>query len=328
MKLLLLPFLLLLSAAAPAPAEQALNFPSKDALVAFSAPDDWKVKVKNGRLFVLSPDGGDVFVEVTTLEAALDDDAAALKEAKATVVDDFKNLNLTPSEPTESQGLTLRLLDGTGMDDSGPALLNLALLKNPAAKHQILFSIIAPKAKAAAFGAACRAMIQSLRAPGANPPAAEAPAASAHTFTYPDEEMPDFSVAFPPDWKMSKNEEGTYVESPDKLVAINVILAEKSDLRNAEDSLMAKVGDRFAKITWNQGRSPEVSINETSGLTATFSHAQAATRQGNEPYSVNLLSYVRKKGNKVLILLCQNPLSALKEHAAALEAVLQSVKVR
>ncbi len=305
-------------------ADQSLHFPKEDPFISFSAPDDWKVENKGGSLFVVSPDGGDVILEVMTMEAGLDEDADALKEAKGTVDEDFEKLELTPGDPVEARGLVILPLGGEGVDESGPAHINMALIKHPDAEHPILFSIIASKENAAKHGAACGAMLNSISAPGA----AKAPAGEAQTFAYPDKDKPDFSVDFPADWKMSKTEEGTYVESPDKLVAMNVIMVDKADVSDAEETLKKKVGERFKEITWNQGKDPEVNKDEALGLTATFQNAQASDGEGTEKYAVNLVSYVRKSGDKSLILLCQNPLKALEKHGEAMEAVIKSIKVR
>ncbi|MFZ4595191.1 MAG: hypothetical protein ACOYOF_13120, partial [Verrucomicrobiaceae bacterium] len=183
------------------------------------------------------------------------------------------------------------------------------------------------KENAAKHGAACGAMLNSISAAAADKPKAKA-AAAVQTYSYPDKEKPDFAVDFPADWKMNSTDEGTYVESPDKLVAINVIMVDKTDVTDAEESLKKKVGERFKEILWNGGKDPEVNKDEALGLTATFNHAQASDGEGTEKYSVNLVTYVRKSGDKSLVLLCQNPLRALDKHGDAMEAVIKSIKVR
>jgi len=309
-------------------AEQSLVYPEKNPLVAFSVPDDWKTQVKHGSLFVVSPDGGDVIIEVSTLAAASDDDEAAVKEAKSTV-EDFKNLKLTESEPAKANGLIVTLIGGEGEDDSGRAHLNLALLKHPDAENPILFSLIASKENAEKYGAACGAIVDSLSAAGSAAPA-EAAAASddVQTFSYPDAKKPDFAIDFPAAWKVKDTDEGVYVESPDKLVAMNVIMVDKADLADAEETLKKKVGERFKEIVWNKGGDPEVNKDEALGLVAVFQHAAASDGEGTEKYSVNLVSYDRKSGDKSLILLVQNPLRAMDKHAEAMEAVVKSIKVR
>ncbi len=307
-----------------AEADQSLQFPKEDPLISFTAPADWKAEIKGGSLFVVSPDGGDVILEVMTMEAGLDDDAEALKEAKGIVAEDFEKLELTPGDPVEAHGLVILPLGGDGEDKSGPAHINMAVIKHPDAKHPILFSIIVSKENAAKYGDACGAMFNSINASGAE----TAPAGETQTYAYPDKDKPDFSVDFPADWKMNKTDEGTYVESPDKLIAMNVLIVDKADVSDAEETLKKKVGERFKEITWNQGNEPEVNKDEALGLTATFQNAQASDGEGTEKYGVNLVSYVRKSGDKSLILLCQNPLKALDKHAEAMEAVIKSIKVR
>lgn len=305
-------------------ADQSLHFPKEDPFISFTAPDGWKAETKGDSLFVVSPDGGDVILEVMTMEAGIDEDAEALKEAKGTVDEDFEKLELTPGDAVEARGLELLPFGGEGVDESGPAHITMVVIKHPKAEHPILFSIIASKDNAEKHEAACSAMLNSISAPGA----AKAPSGETQTYAYPDKDKPDFSVDFPADWKMNPTEEGAYVESPDKLVAMNVIIVDKADVADAEETLKKKVGDRFKEITWNQGKDPEVNKDEALGLTATFHNAQASDGEGTEKYAVNLVSYVRKSGDKSLVLLCQHPLKALEVHAEALGGVIKSVKVR
>jgi len=309
-----------------AKADQSLGYPVKSPLITFTAPDDWEAKPKNGSLFVVSPDGGDVIVEAMAMEAAADDDEAAVKEATDTV-QDFKNLKLEKSDPAEANGLIVRLLGGEGEDASGSAHINMALIRHPESDHQILFSVIASKENAAKYGAAVGGMLNSISAAGKPQGAAPADDAS-RTFSYPDKAKPDFAVDFPGDWNMKETDEGVYVESPDKLVAMNVIMVDKADVADAGETLKKKVGERFQEILWNGGNEPEVNKDASLGVTATFQNAQASDGPGTEKYSVNLVTYVRESGDKALILLCQNPLRALDKHADAMEAVIKSIKVR
>ncbi len=130
MKISLLPCILVVCASF-AQADQTLNYPEKNPLVLFKVPDDWKPKISNGSLFVVSPDRGEVIVEVMALESSIKDDAAAVKEAKGTVEQDFKNRKFTKADPVENNGLTATLLGGEGEDKSGEAHINIVLLKHP-----------------------------------------------------------------------------------------------------------------------------------------------------------------------------------------------------
>lgn len=308
-------------------ASRTFGFPEENPLISFEVPEDWKVKWKNDSLFVVSPDGGDVIVEVMAMDAASDESEEALKEAKSTV-EDFKNLDLEVSDPAQANGLVLSMVGGSGEDSEGPALINMAVIKHPEVNRHILFSLIAAKENASKYGSDCGAMFNSLRVVSSENSAPADASASSKTFTYPDAEKPDFSIDFPADWEMKETDEGVYVESPDQLVAMNVIMVDKADVEDAEEVLKKKVGERFKEILWNGGKDPEVNKDEALGLTATFQNAQASDGEGTEAYSVNLVSYVRKSGDKALILLCQNPMRAIDKHAASMDAVLKSIKVR
>jgi len=45
-------------------------------------------------------------------------------------------------------------------------------------------------------------------------------------------------------------------------------------------------------------------------------------------YSVNIVEYVRAKGDKFLVLISQLPIKGLDEHADELEKIIRSIKVR
>jgi hypothetical protein len=324
----LLCFALTLISASLTHAEQTLGYPEEKPLITFDVPDDWEVKsqTQGGSLFVVSPDGGDVILEVMTMEAGLDDDEAAFAEAKGTVEEDFKNLELTPSDVVEAKGLMMRLVGGGGEDKSGEAHINMVLIKHPAAETQILFSIIASKENAAKHGAACGAMMESIAAVKAKPKAMAG--GKLQSFAYPDKDKPDFMVDYPADWVTKTTDEGAYVESPDKLVSLNLLMVPKDEVEIAQEALKKSIGERFKEIVWNEGNDPEVNKDADLGLTATFNNAQASDGDGTEKYSVNLISYVRKSGDKSLILLIQKPLRALEKHADAMESIIKSVKVR
>lgn len=317
--------LALLATAQLSIAAQTVGFPQDNPLITFDAPSDWKVKWKNDSLFVVSPDGGGVIVEVMPMEAAIDDEDAAIAEAKKTVDQDFKNLTLEKSGTTETNGILASLIGGEGEDKSGAAHINMVLIKHPRSPNQILFSLIASKDTASDYNEACGAMMNSLGAVSSEEPSS---GESTQTFSYPNAKKPDFTVDFPADWKMKETDEGTYVESPDQLVAVNVILVDVGEVGNAEDVLKKQIGERFKEIVWNQGKDPEINKDEALGLTATFQNAVASDGEGTEKYSINLLSYVRKSGDKALIFLCQNPLRALDKHADTMTDIVKSIKVR
>ena len=107
---------------------QTLGYPAKKPLVSFNVPKDWKAEQKGDSLFILSPDGGDVIVEVLNLAAGVDDDEAAIKEAEDTVNQDFKKLNFKAGQSEKSNGLLIGTLTSKGVDKHGEALINFLLM--------------------------------------------------------------------------------------------------------------------------------------------------------------------------------------------------------
>lgn len=91
-------------------------------------------------------------------------------------------------------------------------------------------------------------------------------------------------------------------------------------------NMKKSVGERFASIVWNGGKGPEVNKDEALGLTATFDNGVAEDK--GTKYAVNFVQYVRKSGKKFMLLLCQNPLTALDKHGDALTQVVRSIKVK
>ena len=79
------------------------------------------------------------------------------------ILKNWCSARLIPPMPTDS--MSQSTVAG-GEDDSGPAMINRAILKHPEAKHPVLFCLIAAKAKAAEHGAACGAMMNSIKADG------------------------------------------------------------------------------------------------------------------------------------------------------------------
>lgn len=146
------------------------------------------------------------------------------------------------------------------------------------------------------------------------------------TVSYPSASSPDFTIDFPDDWNVESDGEGAYVESPDKIVAINILFIDADEVDVAVGRLKKSVGGKFQQIEWDGGKEPEVNKDEALGLTATF-HNGLAINEGVK-YSVNIVEYVRAKGDKFLVLISQLPIKGLDEHADDLEKIIRSIKVR
>ena len=152
--------------------------------------------MKGSSLFVVSPDGGDVIVEVSTMKATLDNDGAANDEAKSTVDQDFKNLELEKGPSGENKGVKVSMLNGKGKDKSGEAAIALIMVKNPVARNQILVSIITSADAHKKYGEQLLGIMGTIGAPG---PGGDPAAAGGQTIGYPTKN-PLLSFNVPEDW--------------------------------------------------------------------------------------------------------------------------------
>ena len=327
MKITLLPCILVVCASI-AQADQTLNYPEKNPLVSFSVPDDWKPKVSNGSLFVVSPDGGEVIVEVMVMEASIKDDAAAVKEAKGTGEQDFKNLKFTKSDPMENNGLTATLLGGEGKDKSGEAHINMVLIKHPQAANQILFSLIASKDSAAKHGAACGAVMGSIHAVGGDKPKAKALAAGEPvTYAYPSKAKPSFTMEVPADWALEADEKGGYITSADKKFTLNIIPIDIEHIDAAMEDITKKLSAKYDEVVWNEGGDPKVHIDEATGNTLISS--EGVGKGGGYDHKLGVYQFAKKGADKFFILSAWSPLKlADGPNGEAAKKKLMSVKLK
>lgn len=207
------------------------------------------------------------------------------------------------------------LLQGKGADDEGKVNIACLIINQPDAESLIMLQLISSPEGFEKHGDAGLALIKSVKAH-----------ASTQTFAYPAEGKPLLTVDFPGDWPLDKTEQGCYVVSPDKFVAMNVLLIDAGEAEKALESIKADVGGKFASIVWNEGKKAEVNKDEALKLTATFENAVA--QDEGKKYAANIVQYVREGSDKFLILICQHPLPAPDEMLDAKLAVLKSIKVQ
>ncbi|MCX6855387.1 MAG: hypothetical protein NTV80_10845 [Verrucomicrobia bacterium] len=153
-------------------------------------------------------------------------------------------------------------------------------------------------------------------------------AADVQTYSYPNEEKTDFAVSFPAPWEMKKTKRGVFVESSDKHLAMNVFIIDTAEVTEEEESLKKQVGENFKEILWNDGNDPEVAGGDDVGLTSVTHKGVASDGEGTQKHLLFLISYVKKEGDKSLILLCQCPFDSVEKYGDTLDAVIKSVKVR
>jgi|GEM_PF-663349 len=308
-------------------AAQPLQYPEKKPLLTFEVPDEWEAEfLEKDHLFVAPPGDEDTtIVEVTPLTSELGDLEGALEEALETIAE-FKDIKIEEGQGAESEEQKLNVFNVKGKDEHGPAFINFVVVGHKTAKKQILVSIISTHEGFAKEAEAIKGVLSTLTTVQAGPAKAamnEEAEAAVQTFSYPSKEAPIFAMDFPADWVMQAEAESAYIVSPDKLVAMNVLLIDQGELPVALEALKKQTGDKFDSIEWAE---PQEMKDEALGLTATFHNGTAL--DGETKISVNLAEYVRKGGDKFLVFICQHPLQALEVHGNAIQQTVQSIKVK
>lgn len=107
-----------------------VGFPKDEPVISLSAPEGWKTRREEGRLYLTTADGSSVIVEVSALKATKKEAAKALAEMKASVAEAFKNVEYDPMQEGGSNNVGLYILNGTGEDDDGKAVLNVIMVTN------------------------------------------------------------------------------------------------------------------------------------------------------------------------------------------------------
>lgn len=290
-------------------ADHTLSYPKKGPFITFTTPDDWKAETKGDSLFVLSPDGGDVIIEVMTMESAIDDDVGAIKEAKSTVDQDFKDLTLDHSEPTAANGLQVIMYGGSGSDKHGEVHINMLILKHPEAAHPILFSVIADKASAATHGAAMGAMLGTIKAAGggANKPMAkESAGGDVQKYSFPDKANSLFDMDVPADWELEADAKGGYVTSADKKFTLNIIPIDVEHIGEAMEDITKQISAKYEEVVWNEGKEPQVHIDDATGNTVISSEGVA--KGGGYDHKLGVYQFAKKGSDKFFILSAWSPL--------------------
>ena len=311
----------------PSWADQVIHFPEADPVVAFAAPDDWEAKEKNGSLFVLSPDGEGVIVELSTLEAKTGETKVAIEEAKKTI-SEFKDLKYGDLVETTSNTLDVTLLSADGEDKHGEASINLMLLGAPEAEHPVLVSMIFTKEGKEKYSEGSNLITKSLqpspKAKTAKPDKDEADAEKAgdvQKFAYPAKGKADYSLEFPADWTLETTDEGAHVVSADKGIGMNIVMVDMADIKVAVESMKKKVGADYDSIEW----SDPIEHDDAARKVKVASHDGNAM-DGDTKYKVTFAQFTKKGSGKFMIILTQAPENAMTANGEALMKILMSFK--
>lgn len=311
-------------------ADQSINFPENAPQLDVAFPDDWELKPKDGVLFAHPKDDSNFFMELSKLEADKDHPDEAMEEAKASIEDSFKNVTYD-EKPTEGEnpGVTLQVLNAKGEDEEGKANINLILANHTESGDTYMLLWVSSSEAFEKHAEIAAKVIESIEAHGGDTNKGDdksSDASDTQTYSYPDKDKPLFAIDFPADWHVTPDSEGAYVESPDKLVAMNVLLIDQGELDVAVEKMKKDVGAKYESIVWNEGKDPEVAKDDALGVTATYNNGQAEAK--GVKYFVNFVEYVKKDGEKFLVVINQAPKKALETHADALEKTIKSIKVK
>jgi len=297
-----------------APAAQVAAYPKAKPLLDLTFPDGWEIQ-NEGEGLLASPKDDDSFtVLAMPLKSTNEQVQQAVVEAKEILAEDFKNLEYEELRKIEGEGVVTLLLQAKGADDEGKVNLACLIINQPAAESLILVQLISSPEGFDKHGDAGLALIKTVKAH-----------ASSKTFAYPAEGKPRFTVDFPADWPLETSEQGCYCYSPDKFVAMNVLILDASEAGKALENIKADIGGKFGEIVWNEGNDPVVNKEEALKLTATFENGLA--QSDGKKYSVNVVQYLQEGADKLLILISQHPLPASDEHLDAKLGILKSIKV-
>jgi hypothetical protein len=148
-------------------ADQPISFPEKNPLIDLSLPDDWKIKPKGGVLYANPKDDPSFFMELSELEASIDNANAAIKEAKASIEDNFKNVTYDekPSK-ADGVGVTLQVFNAKGEDADGKANINAILITQPKSEHYYMLLWISSQEAFEKHAEVGRKIIESIKAHG------------------------------------------------------------------------------------------------------------------------------------------------------------------
>lgn len=260
------------------------------------------------------------------MEAGMDDEKAALAEAKDSI-NEFKKLKFDATQHATSNTLGVTILNAEGEDKHGPAKIALLILGAPKAKYPILASFISSPDGHKTHLDAINGIIKSLQ-PSPKGSAAKAakdePASSgnAQTFAYPAKGKPTYSFEIPADWKMQKSDEGVNIVSADQGIGMNVLTIDMAGVETAAEAIKKRVGADYKSIEW----APPMEKKEADkGIHVKSEDATAMDDDGK--YKVSVLQLIKKGSDKFIVIIVQAPEKAVTAGGEACMKFLMSMKV-
>ncbi|WP_166647396.1 hypothetical protein [Prosthecobacter fusiformis] len=150
------------------------------------------------------------------------------------------------------------------------------------------------------------------------------PPSLTQTYCYPNDKDPVFTINFPAGWSLQTIEHGAFSESPDRIAAFDALLNDQADFATATEDYKAKLSRNYDSIEW--APAPSQRTNEALGVTST--HHQAIAMKGALEISISFVTYVRKDGDKFLILTSQRTQEGLEIHGDTIDQTFRSIRVK
>lgn len=310
------------ASAKEAAGHHTISFPAQHPLVTFEVPDSWQERDEGDTHFIVSPDGGDVLVEVSMMKSGMNDDAATGEEARTSVDQDFTKLNLTEVPAGKQKGLNIIGLQGTGEDKHGTANIVLIAARNPAARHPVLIAIITAADAGEKHGQGIVGIMDTLAAPGAAaaPSAGKGSPAGVQTFGFPTKK-PLISFDLPKGWQPKEKGGSLFVLSPDGadvIVEATTMKAVADDDAGAMKEAMDTVAD-FKKLKLKT----VVDHASLGGMTVTMLNGPG--EDSNGPARINIVIIKHPASKRHLYLSSIASEDKAQKHENAITALFDSI---
>ncbi|MES2599151.1 MAG: hypothetical protein V4662_27740 [Verrucomicrobiota bacterium] len=142
-----------------------VGFPKAEPAVSLDKPEGWKSKFEEGRLYVTTDDDESVIIEVSALKTSKQKGAEALAEMKASVEETFKKVEFKPMQEGGSNNVGLYILNGSGEDEDGKAVLNAIMVTNGDNDDLYMIFIASTPEGSKEYGEEIGAILASIKKP-------------------------------------------------------------------------------------------------------------------------------------------------------------------
>lgn len=297
-------------------AGQEASFPEKTPLIDLVFPDGWKMETKEGVLFAHPEEDAGFFI--TLAESGADSPEGAVEEVKEEIEGLFENVKYDEPQTAESGKLQLMIINAKGEDEDGKANINICMIATEGGESFLVLKCVSSQEAFEEHGDLGINVINSITPHGAA-------AAALQTYSFPDDENPTFAVDLPEDWKVSPDKTGAFVESADKKFTATILAIDTEHIMEATETIGKDVTARFESVVWNKGGKPKVVVDEETGFTLTSNYGEAVHADGSR-HVLGLFQYAKKGSDKFYVVNTWALEAALPDNAAAIDAMMESIR--